>query len=29
VIERYRDRVILDHIMPATRWRGIREGSAR
>jgi UDP-sulfoquinovose synthase len=28
-IERYRDRVILDHIMPATRWRGVREGSAR
>jgi UDP-sulfoquinovose synthase len=28
-ITRYRDRVILDHIMPATRWRGVREGSAR
>jgi UDP-sulfoquinovose synthase len=28
-IQRYRDRVILDHIMPATRWRGVREGSAR
>jgi len=26
-IERYRDRVIPDHIMPATRWRGVREGS--
>jgi len=24
-IERYRDRVILDHIMPATRWRAVRE----
>jgi UDP-sulfoquinovose synthase len=29
VIERYKDRVILDHILPVTRWRGIREGSAR
>jgi UDP-sulfoquinovose synthase len=28
-IQRHRDRVILDHIMPATRWRGVREGSAR
>jgi UDP-sulfoquinovose synthase len=28
-IQRYRDRVIPDHIMPATRWRGVREGSAR
>ncbi len=28
VIERYRDRVIPDHIMPATRWRAIRERSA-
>jgi UDP-sulfoquinovose synthase len=28
-IERYKDRVILDHILPVTRWRGIREGSAR
>jgi UDP-sulfoquinovose synthase len=28
-IERYRDRVIPDHIMPATRWRRVREGSAR
>jgi UDP-sulfoquinovose synthase len=27
-IQRYRDRVIPDHIMPATRWRGVREGSA-
>ena len=27
-IERYRDRVIHDHIMPATRWRGVREGSS-
>jgi UDP-sulfoquinovose synthase len=27
-IERYRDRVIVDHIMPATRWRGIRERAA-
>ena len=24
-IERYQDRVIPDHIMPATRWRAIRE----
>src|SRR3990170_4745728 len=24
-IERYKDRVIPDHIMPATRWRAIRE----
>jgi len=29
VIERYRDRVVLDHIMPATRWRAVREGSTR
>ena len=29
VIERHRDRVIRDHILPATRWRGIREGSSR
>jgi UDP-sulfoquinovose synthase len=28
-IERYKHRVILDHILPVTRWRGIREGSAR
>ena len=28
-IERYRARVIFDHILPVTRWRGIREGSAR
>jgi UDP-sulfoquinovose synthase len=27
-IDRYKDRVILDHILPATRWRGVREGSA-
>jgi UDP-sulfoquinovose synthase len=27
-IDRYKDRVIPDHILPATRWRGIREGSA-
>jgi UDP-sulfoquinovose synthase len=27
-IERHRDRVIPDHILPATRWRGVREGSA-
>src|SRR5687767_13921709 len=27
-IDRYKDRVIDDHILPATRWRGIREGSA-
>jgi UDP-sulfoquinovose synthase len=27
-IERHRDRVITDHILPATRWRGVREGSA-
>jgi UDP-sulfoquinovose synthase len=27
-IERYRDRVILDHIDPKTRWRGVRERSA-
>lgn len=26
-IERYRDRVILDHIDPKTRWRGARERS--
>ncbi|HEX6231480.1 MAG TPA: NAD-dependent epimerase/dehydratase family protein [Actinomycetota bacterium] len=24
-IERYKDRVIPDHIMPATRWRAVRE----
>jgi UDP-sulfoquinovose synthase len=28
-IERYRDRVIRDHILPTTRWRAVREGSAR
>jgi UDP-sulfoquinovose synthase len=28
-IERYKARVVFDHILPATRWRGIREGSAR
>jgi UDP-sulfoquinovose synthase len=27
-IDRYKDRVIEDHILPATRWRGVREGSA-
>ena len=27
-IQRYRDRVIADHIMPATRWRGVREHTA-
>jgi UDP-sulfoquinovose synthase len=27
-IDRYKDRVIPDHILPATRWRGVREGSA-
>jgi UDP-sulfoquinovose synthase len=26
-IGRYRDRVIVDHIQPATRWRGVRERS--
>jgi UDP-sulfoquinovose synthase len=26
-IQRYRDRVIVDHIMPATRWRAIRQGT--
>ena len=29
VIDRYRHRVIPDHIMPATRWRGVREPSPR
>jgi UDP-sulfoquinovose synthase len=29
VIGRYRDRVIRDHILPTTRWRGVREGLAR
>jgi UDP-sulfoquinovose synthase len=29
VIGRYRDRVIRDHILPTTRWRAVREGSAR
>ena len=28
VIGRYRDRVIGDHILPATRWRGVRERSS-
>ena len=28
VIERYKERVILDHILPATRWRGVRERSS-
>jgi UDP-sulfoquinovose synthase len=28
-IGRYKDRVILDHILPATRWRGVRERSPR
>ena len=28
-IQRYKARVIFDHILPVTRWRGIREGSAR
>jgi UDP-sulfoquinovose synthase len=28
-IQRYRDRVIRDHILPTTRWRAVREGSAR
>jgi UDP-sulfoquinovose synthase len=28
-IERYKARVVFDHILPVTRWRGIREGSAR
>jgi UDP-sulfoquinovose synthase len=28
-IERYRDGVIRDHILPTTRWRAVREGSAR
>ena len=26
-IARYQDRVIVDHIQPATRWRGVRERS--
>ena len=26
-IARYKDRVITDHIMPATRWRAAREGA--
>ena len=26
-IGRYQDRVIVDHIQPATRWRGVRERS--
>jgi len=26
-IRRHRDRVIPDHILPTTRWRGVREGS--
>ena len=28
VISRYKDRVIADHILPATRWRGVRERSS-
>ena len=28
-IERHKDRVIPEHIDPKTRWRGVREGSAR
>jgi UDP-sulfoquinovose synthase len=28
-IQRYVDRVIPDHIDPATRWRGVREHSSR
>jgi UDP-sulfoquinovose synthase len=28
-IGRYKDRVIPDHILPATRWRGVRERSPR
>jgi UDP-sulfoquinovose synthase len=28
VIERYKDRVIPDHILPTTRWRGVRERSS-
>ena len=28
MIERYKDRLIADHIMPATRWRGVRERSS-
>jgi UDP-sulfoquinovose synthase len=27
-IERHRDRVITDHILPTTRWRRVREASA-
>lgn len=27
VIERHRGRLIPDHILPRTRWRGVREGS--
>ncbi|HEY7660339.1 MAG TPA: NAD-dependent epimerase/dehydratase family protein [Actinomycetota bacterium] len=27
-IERFKDRVIPDHILPTTRWRGVRERSA-
>jgi UDP-sulfoquinovose synthase len=29
MIGRHRDRVIRDHILPTTRWRGVREGLAR
>ena len=28
VISRYKDRVIADHILPATMWRGVRERSS-
>jgi hypothetical protein len=28
VISRYKDRVIVDHILPATMWRGVRERSS-
>jgi UDP-sulfoquinovose synthase len=27
MIGRYQYRVIVDHIQPATRWRGVRERS--
>ncbi len=29
IIERYKDRVILDHIPPATRWRPVHEPTPR
>ncbi len=28
-IERHKARVVPDHILPATRWRGVRERSPR